>query len=474
MRVVMKFGGTGVDSCRNLLNVSELVTNYKRDNGYEIVVVVSAVRGVTDSLLNLTDSINKHENVSIQDFLANLRRIHIKIIEDCIHSKKLHGLAKEKITDILGELKEVLGGIVILREVTPKSLDYLLSFGERLSASLVSFALQEKGESTECLTGKEVGIVTDSNFGTAKPLMDTTRLRVRHRIERLLETKKIPVITGFIGSDQNDNITTLGRGGSDYTATIIAASINADETWLWTDVDGLMTADPKIASDAQVLKEISFSEAMEMALFGAKYMHPRALEPVIEIGIPVRIRNTMNPSNLGTMISQNPSDRSKKIVKSVSAIRQTGLIDVGGTAMANAPGTAAKIFDVLAKKDINIIMISQSPSESSISMVLRKNDIEKAVSILELNLLGRVIRNVEVNSNVSVIAVVGSGMRGIKGVAARVFSAVARENVNVIMIAQGSSQLNLAFVVSDNDCETAVRALHREFDLGKPEPDCDA
>jgi aspartate kinase len=289
-----------------------------------------------------------------------------------------------------------------------------------------------------------------------------------------LETKKIPVITGFIGSDQNDNVTTLGRGGSDYTATIIAASINADETWLWTDVDGLMTADPKIANDAQVLKEISFSEAMEMTLFGAKYMHPRALEPVIEIGIPVRIRNTMNPSKLGTMISQNPSDRSKKIVKSVSAIRQTGLIDVGGTAMANAPGTAAKIFDVLAKKGINIIMISQSPSESSISMVLRKNDIEKAVSILELSLLGRVIRKVEVNSNVSVIAVVGSGMRGIQGVAARVFSAVARENVNVIMIAQGSSQLNLAFVVSDNDCETAVRALHREFDLGKPEPDCDA
>jgi aspartate kinase len=287
---------------------------------------------------------------------------------------------------------------------------------------------------TECLTGKEAGIMTDSNFGSAKPLMDTTKLRVRRRIEPLLEQNKIPVITGFIGFDQNDNVTTLGRGGSDYTATIVSASINADETWLWTDVDGLMTADPRIASDAQVLKEVSFSEAMEMALFGAKYMHPRTLEPVIETGIPIRIRNMMNPENRGTLILQNPSDSSKRTVKSVSAIRQTGLIDVGGTAMAGAPGTAAKIFDVLAKKGINIIMISQSPSESSISMVLRKDDIENAVSVLELSLLGRVIKKVEVNSNVSVIAVVGSGMRGIRGVAARIFSAVARENVNVIMI----------------------------------------
>lgn len=467
MRVVMKFGGTGVDSCQNLINLSDLITKYKEVDGYQIVVVVSAVRGVTDSILNLSNSINKHENVSVHDFLEELRCIHLRIIEGCINDKELQGVATNRITNILGELKDILGGIAILREVTPKSLDYLLSFGERLSASMVSFALQDRGEVAECLTGKEAGIMTDSNFGSAKPLMDTTKLRVRRRIEPLLEQRKIPVITGFIGFDQNDNITTLGRGGSDYTATIVSAGINANETWLWTDVDGLMTADPKIASDAQVLREVSFSEAMEMALFGAKYMHPRTLEPAIETGIPIRIRNVMNPENRGTLILQNPSDSSKRTVKSVSAIRQTGLIDVGGTAMAGAPGTAAKIFDVLAKKGINIIMISQSPSESSISMVLRKDDIEKAVSVLELSLLGRVIKKVEVNSNVSVIAVVGSGMRGIRGVAARIFSAVARENVNVIMIAQGSSQLNLAFVVSDNDCETTIRALHREFELGR-------
>lgn len=467
MRIVMKFGGTGIDSCRNLANLTDVISKYKRESGYEIVAVVSAVRGVTDSILELTNAINTHKSISIDDFLKRQSTSHLEIVGGCIHNKELKGQAIQAITGIVNELKEVLGGIFILKEVTPKSLDYLLSFGERLSATMLSFALRDRGEITECMTGKEAGILTDSNFGAAKPLMDTTKLRVRRRIESLLEQKITPVITGFIASDQNGNVTTLGRGGSDYTATIIAASINADEAWLWTDVDGLMTADPRIVRDAQVLNEVSFSEAMEMALFGAKYMHPRTLEPVVESGIPIRIRNIRDISKVGTMILQNPGDESKRIVKSISAIRQTGLIDVGGTAMAGAPGTAAKIFEALAKKDINIIMISQSPSESSISMVLRKNDVEKAVSILEMSLLGRVIKKVEVNNNVSVIAVVGSGMRGIQGVAARIFGAVAREKINVIMIAQGSSQLNLAFVVSDEDCETAIQALHKEFDLGR-------
>ena len=467
MRVVMKFGGTGIDSCRNLANLTDVISKYKRERGYEIVAVVSAVRGVTDSILELTNAINTHKSISIEDFLKRQSTSHLEIVGGCIHNKELKSQAIQAIIGIINELKEVLGGIFILKEVTPKSLDYLLSFGERLSATMLSFALRDRGEITEYMTGKEAGILTDSNFGAAKPLMDTTKLRVRRRIESMLEQKIIPVITGFIASDQNGNVTTLGRGGSDYTATIIAASINADEAWLWTDVDGLMTADPRIVRDAQVLSEVSFSEAMEMALFGAKYMHPRTLEPVVESGIPIRIRNIKDISKVGTMILQNPSNKSKRIVKSISAIRQTGLIDVGGTAMAGAPGTAAKIFEALAKKDINIIMISQSPSESSISMVLRKNDVEKAVSILEMSLLGRVIKKVEVNNNVSVIAVVGSGMRGIQGVAARIFGAVAREKINVIMIAQGSSQLNLAFVVSDEDCETAIQALHKEFDLGR-------
>jgi aspartate kinase len=368
---------------------------------------------------------------------------------------------------ILKELEEVLGGIILLGDVTSKSMDYLLSFGERLSAPIVRFALSDAGLKSISLTGKETGILTDSNFGEAKPLMDTTKLRVSHTIEPLLKEGTVPVLTGFIGADQYGNTTTIGRGGSDYSATVVASAIHADEVWLWSDVDGLMTADPRIVGEARVLNEVSFSEAMEMALFGAKYMHPRALEPVIDTKIPIRIRNTFNPKHKGTVITQNTSKESQKIVKSISAIRHTALIDVSGGGMVGAPGTAARIFDTLAKNRVNIMMISQSPSESSISMVVRKTDLDRAITTLELNLLGKVIKQVNVNDDVAVIAVVGSGMRGIKGVAAKVFGAVAKVDVNVIMIAQGSSELNLAFVVNDKDCAASVSALHTEFGLAK-------
>jgi aspartate kinase len=249
----------------------------------------------------------------------------------------------------------------------------------------------------------------------------------------------MPVIGGFAGADQHGNITTFGRGGSDYTATIIASSIKADEVWLMSDVDGLMTTDPKIVKNAKLIKEVSYIEAMEMALFGAKYIHPRALEPLV----------------------------TKKMVKCVSTIRHTGLIDVRGGSMVGAPGTAATIFSILAKEGINIMMISQSPSESSISIIVKKNDLDKAVNSLEMNLLGKIIKKVDVTVDVSIIALIGSGMRGIAGVASKVFTAVAKKGVNVIMIAQGSSELNLAFVVKDSDCNAAVQALHDEFELGR-------
>ena len=465
MRLVMKFGGTAVDSSDKVRHVAKLVKSY-HDKGDQIVCVTSAVRGMTDGLLEIAESVRRGDRSSIEDFVKKSREVHEDIVQGAISDKELRREALEKVGATVGELEDVLGGIVLLGEVTPKSLDYLMSFGERLSTPVVSFALRDIGVDSEHLTGKEAGVVTDSNFGEARPLIDTTKLRVGHRLEPVLKRGAVPVITGFIGADQHGNTTTIGRGGSDYTATIVAASIGADEVWLWSDVDGLMTADPKLVKDARVLKEVSFAEAMEMALFGAKYMHPRALEPVIETKIPIRIRNTFNVRHPGTVITQNPSRDSQKIVKSVSAIRRTALIDVSGGGMVGAPGTAAKIFDALAKNRVNIMMISQSPSESSISMVVRKSDLDKATTTLELNLLGKVIKHIDVSDDVAVIAVVGSGMRGIKGVAAKVFGAVAKRNVNVIMIAQGSSELNLAFVVNDRDCEKAVQALHDEFGLG--------
>jgi len=467
MRIVMKFGGTAIDSPDKVNHVANLIKMYKRNGDNEIISVVSAVRGMTDAILAISNSIKRGDKVSINNFIKRTRDIHTTIVERSLVDEKLKAEARSVISKLIHELENILDGIALLSEVTPKSLDYLLSFGERLSTPIVSFALRNSGVTSDYLTGKEAGIVTDSNYGEARPLMDTTQHRLLHKIEPLLKNDIVPVVTGFIGADQNGNTTTIGRGGSDYTATIIAASLGAHEVWLWSDVDGLMTADPKIVKDAKVLKEVSFSEAMEMALFGAKYMHPRALEPILEAKIPIRIRNTLNVNHRGTLIIQTPSGSSQKIVKSISAIRHTALIDVSGVAMAGAPGTAAKIFDVLAKNKVNIMMISQSPSESSISMIVRKVDLDKAAMTLELNLLGKVIRKVNISADVAVIAVVGSGMRGIKGIAAKVFRSVAKQNINVIMITQGSSELNLAFVVDDNDCDRAVKALHDEFRLAE-------
>lgn len=461
----MKFGGTSVASSDKVRHVANLVKSYSKDNS--IVVVASAVRGMTDDLLQISESVRKGNRAEIEEFIDRVAKTHMDIAKDAVEKKRISDELRSTLNALIKELEDVLSGMVLLGEVTPKSQDYLLSFGERLAAPILCFALKDTGMKAEFLNGKEAGIVTDSNYGEAKPLMDTTKLKVSHKVEPMLKDGTVPVITGFVAADQNGNLTTLGRGGSDYTATIIASCINADEVWLWTDVDGLMTADPRMVKNANVLKEVSYAEAMEMALFGAKYMHPRALEPIVDGGIPIRIRNTFKPENSGTLVVKSPKTDSHNIVKAVSVIRNTALIDVRGGSMVGAPGTAAKIFNVLGENKVNIMMISQSPSESSISMVVRKNDLDKAVNSLELNLLGKVIKTVNVTDNVAIIAVVGSGMRGIKGVASRIFGAVARHGINVIMIAQGSSELNLAFVVDDKDCEEAVRAIHEEFGLSE-------
>jgi aspartate kinase len=467
MRLVMKFGGTAINSADKVRHIASLIKSQKEKGNNEIVGVISAARGMTDKISSIPLNIKTSDKQFITDFLKDTSYIHINIIDNAIKNEKLKNAARSVLIALIKELEDILTGVLLLGEITPKSLDYLMSFGERLSTPIVSFALRDIGSSSEYLTGKEAGILTDSNYGEARPLMDTTRLRVIHKIEPLLSSNVIPLVTGFIGADQNGNTTTIGRGGSDYTATIIASSIDADEVWFLGDVDGLMTADPKIVSEARVIREVSFAEAMEMALFGAKYMHPRALEPVMDTKIPVRIRNAFKVDYQGTLISQNLTKTSQKTVKSISAIRHTALIDVSGGGMVGAPGTAAKIFDALAKNRVNIMMISQSPSESSISIVVRRDELDKAIMTLDLDLLGKVVKRVNINNDVAVIAAVGSGMRGIKGVAARVFNAVAKRNVNVIMIAQGSSELNLAFVVNDSDCEQVVIALHDEFELGK-------
>ena len=465
MKLVVKFGGTSISSVKNIIEVAKILHNLSKKN--QIITVCSAISGVTDDLIQISKFIQKGNKDKAKKLTKKIIQKHKQLADDLIKKPQNRKKLLEKLKSDSKELEHLLHGIILLGEVTPRSMDYLISFGERLSINLVAYALLDLGSKSIPLTGKDIGIVTDSNFGEARPLMDTTRIRISKIAEPLLAKKIIPIVGGFAGADQHGKFTTFGRGGSDYTATIIASCINSDEIWLMSDVDGLMTADPKIVKNAKVLKEVSYVEAIEMALFGAKQIHPRTFEPLLSKKIPMRIRSTFNTKNLGTNVIATPDIGTKKTVKCVSAIRNNGLIDVRGGSMVGAPGTAAKIFSTLAEVGVNIMMISQSPSESSISIVVKKTDLDKAVSALEMNLLGKIIKKLEVTTDVSIIALIGSGMRGTIGVASRVFGAVEKKGVNVVMIAQGSSELNIAFVVKDSGCKSVVQALHDEFELAK-------
>jgi len=465
LKLVLKYGGTSLSSPSDIRNVAKTVASLAKNN--EIVVVCSAIDGVTDDLIRISTMIEQRNKNDTTKTLDNVIKKHKQFANQTIKSSTIKKQLLEKLNIDVLELQELVRGLTLLKEVSTRSLDYLISFGERLSDDLVSFSLQDLKNKSTALNGKEVGIVTDSNFGESRPLMDTTRIRISKTLGSLLSKKIIPVVGGFAGADQHGNITTFGRGGSDYTATIIASCINADEIWLMSDVEGLMTADPKLVKNARLLNEVSYAEAIEMAQFGAKQIHPRTFEPILSKKIPMRIRSTFDTKNTGTIVTASPSARTKRTVKCVSAIRNIGLIDLSGGITFAAPGTAAKIFTTLAEKNVNVLMVSSNPSESSLSLIVKKSDLEKAVTSLEMNLLGKTIKKIDATPSVSIVAVIGSGMRGTVGVASKVFSAAHKVNANVMMIAQGSSELNLAFVVKDSDCKSVVQSLHTEFKLDK-------
>ncbi len=465
MRLVIKYGGTSISSAKDIQNVAKHISSLSKKN--EIVLVCSATGGTTDVLIEISDSIKKENKSKAERLALKITNHHKQLAMQAIKKSDIRKKLTAKLDEDFAELSALIDGMVLLGEVTARSMDYLISFGERFSVKLVSAALHDAGKNSIPLTGKEVGIVTDSNFGESKPLMDTTRLRVLKTADELFSKGIIPVVGGFAGADQHGHVTTFGRGGSDYSATTIGSCLKADEIWLMSDVDGLMTADPKIVKNAKLLKEVSYSEAIEMALFGAKQIHPRTFEPLVSKKIPMRIRNSFSVKNEGTLVSASPSASVKNTVKCVSNVKNNGLIDIRGGSMVGSPGTAAKIFATLARAGVNVMMISQNPSESSITIVVKNTDLDKAVRALEMELLGKIIKKLEVTTDVAIIALIGSGMRGTVGVASKVFGSIQKDKINVSMITQGSSELNLAFVVKNSDASAAVRALHNEFKLDK-------
>jgi aspartate kinase len=468
MKLVMKFGGTSVGTGENICHVAELVTQYsQKDN--KVAVVVSALSGVTNSLIEVGCQAKKSNEKHIQTFTAELLKKHKQAINKAITSKPI----QKEVTDIteqtIAELEKVLTGICYVGELTAKSKDYVASFGERLSAPIVWGAIKDHNVQTQCFTGKEAGIVTDANFGEADPLMNYTTHLIRERLSPLLEEGIIPVVTGFIAANQDGVVTTVGRGGSDYTATILGVALQVDEVWIWTDVDGIMTTDPKIVPAARMLPQLSYQEAAEMAIFGAKAMHPRALGPVIKENIPVRIRNTAHPENPGTLITKEPNPNAKEAVKAVAMIKDVAMLNVYGAAMVGAPGGYAKVMDVLAKNNINVMMLSVAASEANISMIIKRALLGRAISNLEIALLerGGIVNEVTSEDDVAVIAVMGAYMKGTLGVASKIFSIVAKKGINIRMIAQGSSELNISFVVKEKDGAAIVKAIHEEFNLDK-------
>lgn len=452
----MKFGGTSVKEV-GYIKIYDIISNFKHDN---IVVVVSALKGVTDALLKATRRAELGEEKWIKDFLKELRKQHILAAIESIGN--LPPLLKERLSKADQELEQVLYGILSLREASPHSVDYVISFGERYSAEIAAAMLMSNGLKARSFTGGEAGIITDDRFGEAKPIIDITCENVKSRICPLLENGTIPVIGGFSGMTMDGIVTTLGRGGSDYTATILAKAIHADEVIIWSDVDGIMTADPKIIPEAVTLPEISYAEAMEMAVLGAKSLHPRVLEPIMDEKIPVKLKNTFNPGHEGTIIVSKPSRPFPSVLKIISLIRDVGILAIRGTSMVGEPGTAARFFAKLAEPKINIMMISQSISESNISVVIKRQYLEKAYEVVSED-LGKDAKRLEIEPDISVIAALGEGMRGTPGVAARMFRAVADAGINVRMVASGSSELNISFVVKETDGIKTVKALHEEF-----------
>ncbi|MGA9086959.1 MAG: aspartate kinase [Methanoregula sp.] len=462
MRFLMKFGGTSVADAQCIRCVVDILEKHHKA-GDEVAVVVSAQRGVTDQLIAIAEKLPTATDCSeVTPLVAALRKRHMTTLEGAApdYLEEVGAVIEKR----LASLQHILSAIHNLRELTPRSKDYVISYGERLLAPIIGAALRQRGIPSTVLDGCEAGILTTPQHGEATALCESDG-RIKKRIEPLLK-EGIPVIMGFMGCTGSGIITTLGRSGSDYSASIIGAGMDADEIWIWTDVDGIMTSDPRVINDARVLKSVSYIEVMELSYFGAKVMHPRSIDPAMRKNILVRVKNTFNPGAPGTMIVRN-GHRDSRVVKALTYIDKVASININGAQMIGRPGVAKAIFTALADKEVNVMMISQGSSEANISLIVDESHIDAAVNALAALVKDGVVREVTHNKDVCAVAVVGAGMAGAAGTGGRIFTALGLAGVNVMMISQGSSEANISFVVRQEDGPRAVRVLHDEFRLSE-------
>jgi aspartate kinase len=459
--ITMKFGGTSVGSTEAIKQTAEIICGYT-DQGHQVVTIVSAMAGVTNALIKAARDAENGNAGSYQQIAEGLRRRHIETASELVTTTNRRDRLHAEIRDLLDNFEQLCYSISIMREVTPRGMDVVSSLGERLSVRLVAAYLQDIGRPAEAIESHTL-IVTNDRFQDALPDMDASRQKVQEKLRPLIERGQMPIVTGFMGATPNGNITTLGRGGSDFSAGIIAACIPADELWIWSDVDGVMTTDPRLTDKARTIRVLGYGEVSEMAYFGAKVLHPRTILPVMPLGMSIRVLNTFNPKHPGTIIRPEP-EIVPGAIKAITTINDVHLITVYGHGMVGVPGIAGRTFTAVARAGANVLMFAQSSSEQSFCFVVPANISRKVKQAIDDELSQERRRHdvddVVISEDIVIITTVGAGMAGMPGVAARVFTALGNAGVNVQAIAQGASEYSISMVVAAKDALTAVHALH--------------
>ncbi|MBI3666807.1 MAG: aspartate kinase, partial [Acidobacteria bacterium] len=463
---VMKFGGTSLGTAEGMAGAADLIVQARWDR--PVVAVVSAMARVTDMLLDTMRHAEAGDREGLESNIRKLQQQHGEVARALFPETQQESLLAG-IQALTQDFERICQGILMLGEKPPRSVDEAVATGEKLSALLMAALVASRGLPARAVDGSEA-ILTDATFGNASPIMDKTRERARNLLLPQIESGAVPVVTGFNGATIDGRRTTLGRGGSDFSASILAAALDAAELWIWTDVDGIMTADPSVVPDAAVLDEVSYNEAAELAYNGAKVLHPRTLAPLVEKQIPVWSKNSFAPHKPGTKIV--PQIRDAGGVRAITSLARVALITIEAVnASMQGAQIMARVLDALARVNVEVLMLSRSSYRQNFCMLVRQEELEMARESLEsalaLELAHGYLYPIEVDESVGLLAIVGEGMRGTPGLAGRLFTAISREKINIIAIAQGSSELTIAIVVKRDTLDKAVRAVHAECGLGE-------
>jgi bifunctional aspartokinase / homoserine dehydrogenase 1 len=466
--LVMKFGGTSVGNADAIRATAEIVRTVQRD-WPRMVVVASAMSGVTDALLKGAHTAADGDANTFRSIAQDLRVKHLNALNGLVKQPEHSSVARAVVEVYLSEFESLCHAVNVLGEASPRALDAISSLGERMSIQLIAAYLKAIGIAAEPIESAEL-VVTDAHFQSANPIGDLTRSKTQSRLSPLLDTGVVPIVTGFIGATSDGAITTLGRGGSDFSAAIMGVALDASAVWIWTDVDGVMTTDPRIDPTAQTLSELTYREISELAYYGAKVLHPKTIRPVVERGIALWIKNTFKPQHPGTQIVRDNghAQHGGQIhggVKAVAVIRGQTMITVEGRGMLGVPGVAARTFGAVARTHTSVSLISQASSEQSICFTVPAALTSTIVAAVQdefrHELEDRDIDAVSALENVVIVTVVGAGMRHTPGIAGRVFGALGAECINIIAIAQGSSECSISLIVDKQDADAAVRTIHR-------------